>query len=181
MLDRGEVSGELAEQIQEVMNQMEIVLSSRFKMKAMVTLFRLRRLFKGQLFAKKNKVLPAGAKEKFGSIRLRTATAALEAVKSQMNDTNRQEAMMVASQYQDMVDRLRSGLKNGQHIEALDEDMFDQYKNELQIKAIQAERDEVQLMLRKAALRGLLPTSFGSISIISKLEFWSLERNISLR
>lgn len=152
MLDRGEVSGELAEQIQEVMNQMEIVLSSRFKMKAMVTLFRLRRLFKGQLFAKKNKVLPAGAKEKFGSIRLRTATAALEAVKSQMNDTNRQEAMMVASQYQDMVDRLRSGLKNGQHIEALDEDMFDQYKNELQIKAIQAERDEVQLMFEEGGI-----------------------------
>lgn len=152
MLDRGEVSGELAEQIQEVMNQMEIVLSSRFKMKAMVTLFRLRRLFKGQLFARKKEVLPAGAKEKFASIRLRTATAALEAVKSQMNDTNRQEAMMVASQYQDMVDRLRSGLKNGQHIEALDEDMFDQYKNELQIKAIQAERDEVQLMFEEGGI-----------------------------
>ncbi|MBU5670892.1 Na+/H+ antiporter [Paenibacillus brevis] len=152
MLEDGEVSGELADQIQEVMSQMEIVLSSGFKMKAMVTLFRLRRLFKGQLSAKKREPIPMDTKEKFASIRLRTASAALAAVKSQMNDTNRQAVMIVASQYQDMVDRLRSGAKGGQHMDDTNEDMFDQFKNELQIKAIQAERDEVQLIFEEGGI-----------------------------
>lgn len=152
MLEQGEVSGELAGQIQEVMSQMEVVLSSGFKMKAMVTLFRLRRLFKGQLSAKKREQIPMDAKEKFASIRLRTASAALVAVKSQMNDTNRQAVMIVASQYQDIVDRLRSGVKSGQHMDDTNEDMFDQFKNELQIKAIQAERDEVQLIFEEGGI-----------------------------
>lgn len=152
MLEQGEVSGELAGQIQEVMSQMEVVLSSGFKMKAMVTLFRLQRLFKGQLSVKKREQIPMDKKEKFASIRLRTASAALAVVKSQMNDTNRQAVMIVASQYQDMVDRLRSGVKSGQHMDATNEDMFDQFKNELQIKAIQAERDEVQLIFEEGGI-----------------------------
>lgn len=152
MLEQGEVSGELAGQIQEVMSQMEVVLSSGFKMKAMVTLFRLQRLFKGQLSVKKREQIPMDKKEKFASIRLRTASAALAVVKSQMNDTNRQAVMIVASQYQDMVDRLRSGVKSGQHMDDTNEDMFDQFKNELQIKAIQAERDEVQLIFEEGGI-----------------------------
>lgn len=152
MLEQGEVSGELAGQIQEVMSQMEVVLSSGFKMKAMVTLFRLQRLFKGQLSVKKREQIPMDKKEKFASIRLRTASAALAVVKSQMNDTNRQAVMIVASQYQDMVERLRSGVKSGQHMDDTNEDMFDQYKNELQIKAIQAERDEVQLIFEEGGI-----------------------------
>ncbi len=152
MLEQGEVSGELAGQIQEVMSQMEVVLSSGFKMKAMVTLFRLQRLFKGQLSVKKREQIPMDKKEKFASIRLRTASAALAVVKSQMNDTNRQAVMIVASQYQDMVERLRSGVKSGQHMDDTNEDMFDQFKNELQIKAIQAERDEVQLIFEEGGI-----------------------------
>lgn len=152
MLDHGEVSGEMADRVQEVMNQMEMVMSSRFKMKAMVTLFRLRRLFKGQLFRRGTDGLPVEAKEKIRALRLRTATAALAAVKSQVNDHNRQAVMIVAAQYQDMVDRLRSGNKGGLTMEDSDEDLFDQSKNELQIKAIQAERDEVQLMFEEGEI-----------------------------
>ncbi|MBQ4900081.1 Na+/H+ antiporter [Paenibacillus sp. Marseille-P2973] len=147
MLDRGEITGELASKIQEVMNQMEMVMSGRFKMQVLVSLFRIRRLFTKQFLKRKTLDLPPETMEQLKATRLRTSIAALEAVEAQVNEENRRESILVIAQYKDLIKRLQghSGVMGA--IE--DEDVFNQHKNELRIKGIQAQRNEVQSMFEQ--------------------------------
>ncbi len=147
MLDRGEITGELASKIQEVMNQMEMVMSGRFKMQVMVSLLRIRRLFSKQFFKRKTDGFPAEAMEQWKAVRLRTSIAALEAVQAQVNEENRQESILVMAQYKELIKRLQGRSGTSKPIE--DEDMFNQHKNELRIKGIQAQRNEVQSMFEQ--------------------------------
>ncbi|MEF2968202.1 Na+/H+ antiporter [Paenibacillus sp. M1] len=150
MLSKGEISGELATSLQEVMNQMEMVMSSRFKMQILVSLFRLRRLFSKQFSKKKTLDLPEEKKERIRAARLRTTTAALEAVQAHIHDENRQAGMLVVTQYKELLTRLKSGSSLTGGIK--DEDVFNQHKNELRIKAIQAERNELQSMYEQGEI-----------------------------
>ncbi|WP_410770601.1 Na+/H+ antiporter [Fontibacillus sp. BL9] len=147
MLDRGEITGELASKIQEVMNQMEMVMSGRFKMQVLVSVLRIRRLFSKQFFKRKTGGLPAEAMEQLKAARLRTSVAALEAVKAQANEENRQESILVIAQYKEMIKRLQGRSGTIGNIE--DEDMFNQHKNELRIKGMQAQRNEVQSLFEQ--------------------------------
>lgn len=147
MLDRGEITGELASKIQEVMNQMEMVMSGRFKMQVLVSLFRIRRLFTKQFLKRKTLDLPPETMEQLKATRLRTSIAALEAVEAQVNEENRRESILVIAQYKDLIKRLQGSSGAIGAIE--DEDVFNQHKNELRIKGIQAQRNEVQSMFEQ--------------------------------
>lgn len=147
MLDRGEITGELASKIQEVMNQMEMVMSGRFKMQVLVSLFRIRRLFTKQFLKRKTLDLPPETMEQLKATRLRTSIAALEAVEAQVNEENRRESILVIAQYKDLIKRLQGHSGAMGAIE--DEDVFNQHKNELRIKGIQAQRNEVQSMFEQ--------------------------------
>lgn len=148
MLDHGEITGEMASGIEEVMNQMEMVMSNRFKMQVLVSLFRLRRLFSKQFLKKTPGELPEEAMAQIKAVRLRTSKAAIEAVKNQMNDGNREASMFVMTQYNEMIERLQKYQGTGTN-SMEDEDMFNQYKSELRIKGIQAQRNEVQAMFER--------------------------------
>lgn len=147
MLDRGEITGELASKIQEVMNQMEMVMSGRFKMQVLVSLFRIRRLFTKQFLKRKTLDLSPETMEQLKATRLRTSIAALEAVEAQVNEENRRESILVIAQYKDLIKRLQGSSGAIGAIE--DEDVFNQHKNELRIKGIQAQRNEVQSMFEQ--------------------------------
>lgn len=147
MLDRGEITGDMASKIQEVMNQIEMVLSNnRFSMQVLVSLFRVKRLFSKQFLKRKIGELPAEAMEQVKIVRLRTSKAALEAVRAQINDDNRQASILVMAHYMDMIKRLTD--PPGQ--DGMDDaDLFNQHKNELRIKGIQAQRNQVQSMFEQ--------------------------------
>lgn len=146
MLSSGDVSGELAIKVQEVIDQMEMVMSNRSKMKMAVALIRVRRLFSKQ-FAKLPEQRDMNELEQLREIKIRTSQAALEVIKSQMNDKNREAALAVIARYNESIERLQSGFGK---IES--EDVFNQHKNELDIKAIQAERNEVQALFESGEI-----------------------------
>ncbi|MDQ0089823.1 CPA1 family monovalent cation:H+ antiporter [Paenibacillus anaericanus] len=146
MLSSGDVSGELAIKVQEVIDQMEMVMSNRSKMKMAVALIRVRRLFSKQ-FTKLPEQRDMNELKQLREIKIRTSQAALEVIKSQMNDKNREAALAVIARYNESIERLQSGFGK---IES--EDVFNQHKNELEIKAIQAERNEVQALFESGEI-----------------------------
>lgn len=150
MLDHGEISDELAVKIQGIVDQMEVVMSNKIKMQVLVSFYRIQRIFMKPFLKKTHKKLSADQLGRLRATRLRTSTAAVNAIKAQMNDSNRGAALSVIAHYNELIARLQNGLKNV--MDENDEDAFDQYKNELRIKAIQAQRNELQSMFEKGEL-----------------------------
>lgn len=150
MLDHGEISDELAVKIQEIVDQMEVVMSNKIKMQVLVSFYRIQRIFMKPFLKKKHKRLSPDQLGRLRATRLRTSIAAVNAIKAQMNDSNRVAALSVIAHYNELIARLQNGPDNVS--DENDEDAFDQYKNELRIKAIQAQRNELQSMFEKGEL-----------------------------
>ncbi|MNO56413.1 Sodium, potassium, lithium and rubidium/H(+) antiporter [compost metagenome] len=150
MLDHGEISDELAVKIQEIVDQMEVVMSNKIKMQVLVSFYRIQRIFMKPFLKKKHKRLSPDQLGRLRATRLRTSIAAVNAIKAQMNDSNRVAALSVIAHYNELIARLQNAPDNVS--DENDEDAFDQYKNELRIKAIQAQRNELQSMFEKGEL-----------------------------
>ncbi|MNO27392.1 Sodium, potassium, lithium and rubidium/H(+) antiporter [compost metagenome] len=150
MLDHGEISDALAVKVQEIVDQMEVVMSNRMKMQILVSFYRIQRIFMRPFLKKTHKKLSPDQLVRLRTTRLRTSTAALHAVKAQMNDSNRAAALSVITHYSELIARLQNGIANA--CDENDEDVFDQYKNELRIKAIQAQRNELQSIFEQGEL-----------------------------
>lgn len=141
MLDRGEIAGEMASKIEVGMKQMEMLMSNKFKVVMLISVYRLRRLF-SKLFLKSNKKrIPAGNLDQVRALRARTSKVAIQAIQESMNDDNRQAALTLLAQYEEVQQRMQ-----GVTVNIEDEELLDQYKNELRIRGIQAQRNEVQSM-----------------------------------
>ncbi|MNJ58990.1 Sodium, potassium, lithium and rubidium/H(+) antiporter [compost metagenome] len=147
MVDDGEITGELGERIEHTMNQMEMIMSSRFKMVVMVSWIRLRRLLTKQ-FYKKSKNLQAADLQKLKQIRITSSKAAITAIQSQMNDSNRASAMKAIEHYKQFITRMEQQDMS----RAYQDEWFNEQKNELQIAAIQAERNEIQHMFERGEI-----------------------------
>lgn len=144
MVDDGEITGELGERIEHTMNQMEMIMSSRFKMVVMVSWIRLRRLLTKQFYQKPKNLQPADL-QKLKQIRITSSKAAITAIQSQMNDSNRAAAMKAIEHYKQFITRAE------QHdmMRSYQDEWFNEQKNELLIAAIQAERNEIQHMFER--------------------------------
>jgi CPA1 family monovalent cation:H+ antiporter len=147
MLDRGEIAGEMATKIEEGMKQMEMLMSNKFKVIMLISVYRLRRLF-SKLFLKTNKKrIPAGNLDQVRALRARSSKAAIQAIQESMNDDNRQAALALLARYDEVQQRMQ-----GVALDIEDEELLDQYKNELRIRGIQAQRNEVQSMFEKGEI-----------------------------
>jgi len=147
MLDRGEITGELAMKIEERMQQMEMLMSNKFKVVMLISVYRFRRLL-SKLFLKKNKShIPAGDLEQVRALRARTSKAAIQAIQEVMNDDNRQVALSILAHYDEVEQRVQGNIADID-----DEDLLNQYKNELRIRGIQAQRNEVQSMFENGEI-----------------------------
>ncbi|AZS17661.1 Na+/H+ antiporter [Paenibacillus lutimineralis] len=147
MLDRGEIAGEMATKIEEGMKQMEMLMSNKFKVVMLISVYRLRRLL-SKLFLKSNKKrIPAGNLDQIRALRARTSKAAIQAIQESMNDDNRQAARTLLAQYDEVQQRMK-----GVTVDIEDEELLDQYKNELRIRGIQAQRNEVQSMFENGEI-----------------------------
>lgn len=147
MLDRGEIAGEMATKIEVGMKQMEMLMSNKFKVAMLISVYRLRRLF-SKLFLKSNKKrISAGNLDQVRALRARTSKVAIQAIQEAMNDDNRQAALTLLSQYEEVQQRMQ-----GVTVNIEDEELLDQYKNELRIRGIQAQRNEVQSMFENGEI-----------------------------
>ncbi|MCM3040993.1 Na+/H+ antiporter [Paenibacillus motobuensis] len=147
MLDRGEIAGEMATKIEVGMKQMEMLMSNKFKVAMLISVYRLRRLF-SKLFLKSNKKrISAGNLDQVRALRARTSKVAIQAIQESMNDDNRKAALTLLAQYEEVQQRMQ-----GVTVNIEDEELLDQYKNELRIRGIQAQRNEVQSMFENGEI-----------------------------
>lgn len=151
LLAEKEVSQEVADRFEQIIDQMEILLSHRFKMRFLVSMFRIRRLILNMVHSNKCKPAINDSQDPMDSLKevsILTARSAISAVQNQMNDANRDSSLRVISHYHRTIERMSSN-ESSQLRE--DED-FQKYRVELQFKAIQIERDEVQNMFESGEL-----------------------------
>lgn len=150
LLESGEISREAAYQLNEVLSHMEALLSNRFKSRMTVLHLILKRLAIG-IFSKSSKLRPKLPQHKnfemMRNIKVRTSKAAVEAIKNQINEDNEKASLSVIAHYNEAIERLCTGFGR-----AKEDAEFHKQKKELQFKAIQIERMEVQALFENGKI-----------------------------
>ncbi|MCM3783073.1 Na+/H+ antiporter [Neobacillus mesonae] len=148
LLKTGDVNEELGMFYLKVLDRREIMMSSRIKAQLWSSIRSIGRVL-SRFFANQSKDESSPTKdwaESSCNLRTRTCTKAIEAVHSQMNEQNRSASLTVISHYQ----RLLAMLKRGSL--ELDDNAFNEKKMELQMKAIQEQRNSIQEMFEAGAI-----------------------------
>lgn len=152
LLAQGKISPELASRVQEIMNHTEMLLTNRLRLRVMSTalfiLSKLRIFFQRQwLLQKRRKIERSLSRKRLQEIRgtmkevkIATSHAAIAAIKEKMNENNRVVCLSVINHYEEIMQRLNYGLARG----GKRNKHFEKAKKDLQYKALQIGRDEVQ-------------------------------------
>jgi len=151
LLSKKEVTQEVADRFQEIIDQMEVLLSQRLKMRLLVSMFRIRRLILNMVHSEKTKTKVTDSQDPTESLKevsILTARAAISAIHNRMNETNRDASLRVISQYNRTIERLSSR----ECKQFKEDEEFQKHRVELQFKAIQIERDEVQDMFESGEI-----------------------------
>jgi len=119
-----------------------MMLSNRINTQLLASLHEIGRML-GQLFtsrsSKQDQPFMLENAELFRKVKLRTSQAAIKAIRAQMNDSNRVAALAVISKYERVIAKLRAWNQD-----KTTEDPFNQDKLELQMVAIQEQRNTIQ-------------------------------------
>ncbi|PYE52315.1 Na+/H+ antiporter [Paenibacillus barcinonensis] len=141
MMDENALGPEAAFKCDNWLDRKEMMLSNRTNIQLLASLNEVGRML-GQLFTsrdrKQDQPFVLENAELFRKVKLRTSQAAIKAVRAQMNDTNRTAALSVIAKYERVIARLRAWSQDKA------EDPFNQEKLELQMIAIQEQRNTVQ-------------------------------------
>ncbi|WP_339277313.1 Na+/H+ antiporter [Paenibacillus sp. FSL W8-0426] len=141
MMDEQVISSDAAFKCNSWLDKKEMMLSSRTNAQMMYSLGEIGRMF-GHLFAnragKPDKPFAIENADLYRQVKLRSSEAAIKAIRSQMNDSNRSAALSVIAKYERLVAKLRSWNEDET------EDPFDQEKLQLQMVAVQEQRNTVQ-------------------------------------
>jgi len=146
-LEEGRITEEMAEVFKLGLRQTELILANRLKFMFSVILVSIRRLLKPKHIRSKMAHWSEQDWRRFKELKLECMNEAIEKVKSGIDDANRSAAMTVIAHYREFEELLRAG----KFSRAMDEEMQEQ-KKDLQIKAIQAERDTVQSLYEKGKI-----------------------------
>ncbi len=141
MMDENVIASDAAFRCNSWLDRKEMMLANRTNTQMMFSISEIARVI-GHLFTER-KEAPTSSfmienAELFQQVKLRTSEAAIKAIRAQMNDANRTVAIAVIAKYERVISKLRSW-NQGQK-----EDPFDQNKMELQMVAIQEQRNTVQ-------------------------------------
>ncbi|MCM3173464.1 Na+/H+ antiporter [Paenibacillus sp. MER 99-2] len=141
MMDEDVIASDAAFRCNSWLDRKEMMLANRTNTQMMFSISEIARVI-GRLFTER-KEAPTSSfmienAELFQQVKLRTSEAAIKAIRAQMNDANRTVAIAVIAKYERVISKLRSW-NQGQK-----EDPFDQNKMELQMVAIQEQRNTVQ-------------------------------------
>ncbi|AJS57591.1 Na+/H+ antiporter [Paenibacillus sp. IHBB 10380] len=141
------VSKEVADQFEEAIDQMEMMLSNQMKMRLLISMFRIRRLILNMVHTDKGRKSQDDINS-LKEVKIKTSHAAISAINKHINDDNRKVSLLIIAQYNRTIDRMCS-----REFEQLQEDEeYQKHRVELQFKAIQIERDEVQNMFEAGTI-----------------------------
>ncbi|MGR6543092.1 Na+/H+ antiporter [Paenibacillus tundrae] len=141
MLDENVIASDAAFRCNSWLDRKEMMLANRTNTQMMFSISEIGRVI-GHLFTERQEAptpqFMIENAELYQQVKLRTSEAAIKAIRAQMNDANRTVAITVIAKYERVISKLRSW-NQGQK-----EDPFDQNKMELQMVAIQEQRNTVQ-------------------------------------
>lgn len=150
LLERGKIDIEVAYKMKNILNHTEMLLSNRFKMR--VVSFILSNVAKTKYFAQKLSSKKCSSRRIFDlgglrEIRTHTLNVAIEAIRNQINDENRESSLSVITHYDEIIQKFRYSLKDRK-----DDVHYEKLKKEIQLKALQVARDRVQLLYKDGAI-----------------------------
>lgn len=141
MLDENVIASDAAFRCNSWLDRKEMMLANRTNTQMMFSISEIGRVI-GHLFTERQEAptpqFMIENAELFQQVKLRTSEAAIKAIRAQMNDANRTVAIAVIAKYERVISKLRSWNQEQK------EDPFDQNKMELQMVAIQEQRNTVQ-------------------------------------
>ncbi|CAM4289897.1 Na+/H+ antiporter [Paenibacillus xylanexedens] len=141
MLDENAIASDAAFKCDSWLDRKEMMLANRADTQIMTSISEIGRVL-GHLFAnrsqKPSQPFMLENAELFRQVKLRTSEAAIKAIRAHMNDGNRVVALSVIAKYERVIAKLRTWNQGKT------EDPFNQEKLELQMVAIQEQRNTVQ-------------------------------------
>lgn len=146
LLDNKEIPVSVAQKLEEFLGQAEVFLAKSLNSQIRMSISEIKRSFAGRFSDPKNgEANPQFLKEAECAkiARIAMARAAIAAIRANMNEDNRKAAERVVDSYENMIHRLgqvQCWTKDG---------LVDKQKLEMKMKAIQEQRDKVQLMYQE--------------------------------
>jgi CPA1 family monovalent cation:H+ antiporter len=141
MMDENVIASEAAFKCNSWLDRKEMMLANRTNTQMMFSLSEIGRVF-GHVFTNRSKKpdqpFMLENADLFRQVKMRTSEAAIKAIRAHMNDSNRIVALSVISRYERVIAKLRTWNQGKS------EDPFDQEKLELQMVAIQEQRNTIQ-------------------------------------
>jgi CPA1 family monovalent cation:H+ antiporter len=145
------IEKEIAYLAQEYIRRMEIAVTNRMKYRGMViwTLFKRSLLRITQIFEPNKEELRKkrrARRRKLAELKIGMAEAAIQELRGGIGPTNKHISFLIIGEY----NRLITGIRHVKNSKA--SKVFDRLQRELQDKAFQAERDEVQYLYEKGKI-----------------------------
>lgn len=141
MMDENVIASEAAFRCNSWLDRKEMMLANRTNTQMMFSLSEIVRVF-GHVFTnrsqKPDQPFMIENADLFRQVKMRTSEAAIKAIRANMNDSNRIVALSVISRYERVIAKLRTWNQGKT------EDPFDQEKLELQMVAMQEQRNTIQ-------------------------------------
>lgn len=170
LLDTRQISSDIAYRFQEHMDLIETSLSNGFHLKSFFPVI-LSKRYITKWFSKKNNK-PGFDFTKLKNIKIQTAKAAITAIRTQINEENKNASLEIIGNYYKTIERISLTFNHpGKKAQ------FHNQKKELQFKAIQIERNEVQAMFEEGVISREIANKLRKS--INFLEATMLEENIS--
>lgn len=147
MLEAGEITEELADKSKSYTDHMEYMLTHRLKVRLTIFKVVIRRLIAKLLHRSKPERKRNWEIHSIREIKIQTSQAAMRAIKEHQNDANREASNAVLNRYRELVFRLQEYRPRSARSQ-----MDNDFKKELRMKAMQAERDEIQQMYEEGKI-----------------------------
>lgn len=135
LFQRGEISSCVVNKEENILNNMERYLAKKLRFKIVNRIILLRNIITN-MFSKSEQEV-AGLEE-IKQTKILTSKAAIRKIKSQINEENMKASFAVIEHYNEIIRRMYRVNKNDK------DDNYNKQKRELQFRALQAQRNEVQ-------------------------------------
>ncbi|MDF2633701.1 MAG: sodium:proton symporter [Pelosinus sp.] len=145
LLDTRQISQDVAYRFQEQFNVIETSLSDQFVLKSFFPVFVIKR-YVAKWFSDCPK-RPELDMAKVKTVKIQTAKTAITAIRSQISEENRNASLKVIANYHKIIEKISTNFTHPGKKE-----QFHGQKKELQFKAIQMERNEVQSMFEEGLI-----------------------------
>jgi CPA1 family monovalent cation:H+ antiporter len=152
LYEEGQISRRTSAALHRKIDHMETALSGTFHLRLFHIAYRLRRLLVSLFRSRRHTTSsPSSIVQDLVMIKetkLKTSKAAIEAVRKQIHEDNELACQVVISSYAEVINRISLG-----HQRQVPRDkQFNQHKKEIQLKAIQVERNEVQAQFEQGLI-----------------------------